>query len=69
MEAGKGRGVEGIERASEATGQSETKDKWFTDVVRQRALPSVTLEQVRDDLATITGSLSDVVSQLRQERG
>ena len=39
------------------------------DVVRQRALASVTLEQVREDLSTITGSLSDVVTQLRQERG
>jgi hypothetical protein len=39
------------------------------DVVRERALPSVTLEQVREDLSTITGSLSDVVTQLRQERG
>jgi len=61
--------VKGKERASEATGQKETEETWYTDVVRQRALPSVTLEQVRDDLATITGSLSDVVSQLRQERG
>jgi len=39
------------------------------DAVRQRALPSVTLEQVREDLSTIEGSLSDVVTQLRQERG
>ena len=39
------------------------------DVVREHALPSVTLEQVRADLSTITGSLSDVVTQLRQERG
>jgi hypothetical protein len=39
------------------------------DVLRERALPSVTLEQVREDLSTITGSLSDVVTQLRQERG
>ena len=39
------------------------------DVVRERALDSVTLEQVREDLSTITGSLSDVVTQLRQERG
>ena len=39
------------------------------DMVRERALPSVTLEQVRADLSTITGSLSDVVTQLRQERG
>ena len=38
------------------------------DVVRERALDSVTLEQVREDLS-ITGSLSDVVTQLRQERG
>lgn len=53
------------ERASEAIGQRETKEQWFTSVVHQRALPSVTLEQVRDDLATITGSLSDVVLQLR----
>ena len=61
--------MEGRERASEAIDQRETKEQWFTDVVHQRALPSVTLAQVRDDLATITGSLSDVVSQLRQERG
>ena len=39
------------------------------DVVRERALASVTLEQVREDLSTITGSLADVVTQLRQERG
>jgi hypothetical protein len=39
------------------------------DVLRERALPSVTLEQVRADLSTITGSLSGVVTQLRQERG
>ena len=39
------------------------------DRIRERALPSVTLEQVRADLSTITGSLSDVVTQLRQERG
>jgi hypothetical protein len=39
------------------------------DRLRERALPSVTLEQVRADLSTITGSLSDVVTQLRQERG
>jgi hypothetical protein len=39
------------------------------DVVRERALDSVTLEQVRADLSTITGSLADVVTQLRQERG
>jgi hypothetical protein len=69
MKAGKDKGMEGRERASEAIGQRETKEQWFTDVVRQRALSPVTLEQVRDDLATITGSLSDVVSQLRQERG
>jgi hypothetical protein len=39
------------------------------DRLRERALPSVTLEQVRADLSTITGSLADVVTQLRQERG
>ena len=39
------------------------------DVVRDRALSSVTLEQVREDLSTINGSLSDVITQLRQERG
>jgi hypothetical protein len=39
------------------------------DVLQERALPSVTLEQVRANLSTITGSLSDVVTQLRQERG
>jgi phosphopantothenoylcysteine synthetase/decarboxylase len=39
------------------------------DAVRQRGLPSVTLQQVREDLSTIKGSLSDVVTQLRQERG
>jgi hypothetical protein len=39
------------------------------DAVRQRALPAVTLEQIREDLSTIKGSLSDVVTQLRQERG
>jgi hypothetical protein len=39
------------------------------DIVRERALPSVTLAQVRKDLSSITGSLSEVVTQLRQERG
>ena len=39
------------------------------DVARERALTSVTLEEVREDLSPITGSLSDVVTQLRQERG
>jgi hypothetical protein len=39
------------------------------DRLRERALPSVTLEQVRADLSTNTGSLADVVTQLRQERG
>ena len=56
MQAGKDKGMEGRERASEAIDQRETKEQWFTDVVRQRALSSVTLEQVRDGLATITGS-------------
>ena len=41
----------------------------LSDIVRERALASVTLEQVREDLSSITGSLSDVVTQLRQERG
>jgi len=51
---------------------SQKKDKKglrILDAVRQRVLPSVTLEQVREDLSTIKGSLSDVVPQLRQERG
>jgi len=61
--------VKGREKASETTGQKATKEQWFTDEVRQRTLSSVMLEQVRDDLAPITGSLSDVVSQSRQERG
>jgi hypothetical protein len=39
------------------------------DMLRERALPSVTLDQVRTDLAAITENLSDVVTQLRQERG
>lgn len=45
------------------------KGKGFLEYLRERALPSVTLEQVRADLATITGSLSEVVTQMRQERG
>lgn len=45
------------------------KGKKLRDFLHARALPSVTLEQVRTDLATITGSLSDVVTELRQERG
>jgi hypothetical protein len=49
--------------------KKEQKGGRLLDAVRQRALPSVTLEQVREDLSTITGSLSDVVTQLRQERG
>jgi hypothetical protein len=49
--------------------KKETKRLRLLDAVRQRALPSVALEQVREDLSTIKGSLSDVVTQLRQERG
>jgi hypothetical protein len=49
--------------------KKEKKGLRLLDAVRKRALPSVTLEQVREDLSTIKGSLSDVVSQLRQERG
>jgi hypothetical protein len=51
---------------------SQMKDKKglrMLDAVRQRARPAVTLEQVRKDLSTIKGSLSEVVTQLRQERG
>ena len=51
---------------------SQKKDKKglrILDAVRHRVLPSVTLEQVREDLSTIKGSLSEVVPQLRQERG
>jgi len=51
---------------------SQKKDKKglrMLDAVRQRALPSVTLEHVCEDLSTIKGSLSEVVTQLRQERG
>jgi hypothetical protein len=47
----------------------EKRGKRLLDFLRERALPSVTLEQVRTDLATISGSLSDVVTELRQERG
>jgi hypothetical protein len=39
------------------------------DVLQEHALPAVTLDQVREELSTMTGSLSDVVTQLRQERG
>lgn len=49
--------------------QKKKKGKKLLDFLRARALPSITLEQVRDDLATIIGPLSDVVSELRQERG
>jgi hypothetical protein len=49
--------------------KKEKKGVPLLDAVRQRALPSVTLEQVREDLSTIRSSLSDVVTQLRQERG
>jgi hypothetical protein len=51
---------------------SQMKDKKglrMLDAIRQRAPPAVTLEQVREDLSTIKGSLSGVVTQLRQERG
>ena len=61
--------MKGRERSSAETRQREQKDKWFADAVRQRAFSSVTLEQVCEDLATITGSLSDTVLQLRKERG
>lgn len=47
----------------------KTKNNTLLDFVRERALPSITLEQVRGDLAAIHGSLSDVVTELRQERG
>jgi len=57
--------VKGRKRAGEATGLKETKEQWFTGVADQRALPSIMLEQVRDDLATITDSVSDVISQLQ----
>jgi hypothetical protein len=49
--------------------QKNEKKARLLDAVGQRALPSVTLEQVREDLSTIRGSLSDVATQLRQERG
>ena len=49
--------------------KKEKKKKRLLDFLRERALPSVTLEQVRADLTTISGSLSDVVAELRQERG
>ena len=49
--------------------KKEKRGKRLLDFLRERALPSVTLEQVRADPATITGSLSDVVTELRQERG
>ncbi len=49
--------------------KKEKKGKRLLDFLRERALPSVTLEQVRADLTTISGSLSDVVAELRQERG
>ncbi len=49
--------------------KKEKKGKKLLDFLRERALPSVTLEQVRADLDTISGSLSDVVTELRQERG
>jgi hypothetical protein len=51
---------------------SQMKDKEglrMLDAVRQRVLPAVILKQVREDLSTIKGSLSEVVTQLRQERG
>ena len=38
------------------------------DQLRERALPFVTLEQVRADLDTIKGSLAETVTELRQER-
>lgn len=49
--------------------QKKKKGKRLLDFLRARALPSVTLEQARTDLATLAGSLSDVVTELRQERG
>jgi hypothetical protein len=49
--------------------KKEKPARRLLDVLRERALPSVTLAQVRQDLSTITGSLSDAVTQLRQERG
>jgi hypothetical protein len=49
--------------------QKQEKKAWLLDAVRQRALLSVTLEQAREDLSTLKGSLSDVITQSWQERG
>jgi hypothetical protein len=49
--------------------KKEKRNSTLLNMVQDRALPSVTLEQVREDLSTIQGSLSEVVNQLRQERG
>jgi hypothetical protein len=49
--------------------KKEKKRLELVDAVRRRALPPVMLERLCEDLSTIKGSLSDVVTQLRQELG
>jgi hypothetical protein len=49
--------------------RKEEKNKKLLKYAKERTLPSVPLEQVRADLATITGSLSEVITQMRQGRG
>ena len=48
-----------------------SKEDWedpFLEFIKQEASPDVTLEQVRDELSSIKGNLSDVVIQEREER-
>ncbi len=40
----------------------------FLDFIIQEASPDVTLEQVRKDLSSIQGNLSDIITQEREER-
>jgi hypothetical protein len=39
------------------------------DIVRELAHASMTLDQVYEEVSTITGALPDTVTQPRQERG
>lgn len=48
--------------------QKEESEEPFLDFIIQEAAPDVTLQQVREELSSIKGSLSDVIIQEREER-
>ncbi len=55
-------------KAQETQPKEEPKDP-FLDFIKQEASPDVTLEQVREELSSIKGNLSDVIIQERGLRG